>query len=159
MLYILPYLTLPLLSVKGLLTNEPVNISSEIVYRYHSLIIIISEWFTLNNYHWMVLEAIQQQQHPFNGALSRTTRVSRYQKVKTNLDLLKQEIMNGSGISWAVCKWIINCVHLFIVQIFRCNDGTNIAMWVYCLVNACFLCEWFLQWAMLDCLPGVRYMC
>jgi len=35
--------------------------------------------------------------------------VSRYQKgktrkVKTNLDLLEQEIVSGSGICWAVCK-------------------------------------------------------
>jgi len=36
--------------------------------------------------------------------LSRTTRVSRHQKGKTNLDLLEQEIVSGSGISWAICK-------------------------------------------------------
>ena len=41
--------------------------------------------------------------------LSRTTRVSRYQKgktrkAKTNLDLLEQEIVSGSGICWAICK-------------------------------------------------------
>ena len=41
--------------------------------------------------------------------LSGTTRVSRYQKgktrkVKTNLDLLEQEIVSGSGICWAICK-------------------------------------------------------
>ena len=41
--------------------------------------------------------------------MSGTTRVSRYQKgktrkVKTNLDLLEQEIVSGSGISWAICK-------------------------------------------------------
>ena len=43
--------------------------------------------------------------------MSGTTRVSRYQKgktrkVKTNLDLLEQEIGSGSGICWAirVCK-------------------------------------------------------
>jgi len=33
---------------------------------------------------------------------SGTTRVSRYQKGKTNLDLLEQETMSGSGISWAI---------------------------------------------------------
>jgi len=38
--------------------------------------------------------------------MSGTTRVSRYQigktrKVKTNLDLLEQEIVSGSGICWA----------------------------------------------------------
>ena len=41
--------------------------------------------------------------------LSGTTRVSRYQKgktrkVKTNLDLLEQEIVSGSGICWVICK-------------------------------------------------------
>ena len=43
--------------------------------------------------------------HPFNGPFSRTTRVSRYQKGKTNLILLKQETVSGSGISWAICKF------------------------------------------------------
>ena len=42
--------------------------------------------------------------HPFNGPFSGTTRVGRYQKGKTNLDLLKQEIVSGSGSSWAICK-------------------------------------------------------
>jgi len=41
--------------------------------------------------------------------MSETTRVSRYQKgktrqVKTNLDLLEQEILSGSGICWAICN-------------------------------------------------------
>ena len=42
--------------------------------------------------------------HPFNGPFSATTQVSRYQKGKTNLDLLKQETVSGSGIGWAICK-------------------------------------------------------
>jgi len=42
--------------------------------------------------------------HPFNGPFSGTTWVSRYQKGKTNLDLLKQEMVSGSGVSWAICK-------------------------------------------------------
>jgi len=41
---------------------------------------------------------------PFNGLFSRTTWVSRYQKGKTNQDLLEQETVSGSGISWAICK-------------------------------------------------------
>jgi len=41
--------------------------------------------------------------HTFNGPLSRTTRVSRYQKGKIWI-LLKQETVSGSGISWAICK-------------------------------------------------------
>jgi len=46
----------------------------------------------------------EQQQHLFNGPLSWTTWVSQYLKGKTNLDLLEQETVSGSGISWAVCK-------------------------------------------------------
>jgi len=42
--------------------------------------------------------------HPFNGPLSGTIWVSRYQKGKTIWILLKQEAVSGSGISWAVCK-------------------------------------------------------
>jgi len=42
--------------------------------------------------------------HPFNGPLSGTTWVSRNQKVKPIWILLKQQIMSGSGISWAICK-------------------------------------------------------
>ena len=41
--------------------------------------------------------------HPFNGPMSGTTQVSRYQKGKTWI-LLQQETVSGSGISWAVCK-------------------------------------------------------
>jgi len=47
---------------------------------------------------------IQEQQHPFNGPLSGTIQVSWYQKGKTSLDLLEQETVSGSGISWAMCK-------------------------------------------------------
>jgi len=42
--------------------------------------------------------------HPFNGPLSGTTRVSRYQKGKTNVDFAEARAVSGSGISWAVCK-------------------------------------------------------
>jgi len=42
--------------------------------------------------------------------LSETTQVSRYQKGKnqvgkTNLDLLEQKTVSGSGICWAICKF------------------------------------------------------
>jgi len=36
--------------------------------------------------------------------LSGTTHVNRYQKGKTNLELLEQEIVSGNGISWEICK-------------------------------------------------------
>jgi len=45
----------------------------------------------------------QTHTHPFNGPLSGTTRVSRYQKGKTSLDFTEAR-ESGSGISWAVCK-------------------------------------------------------
>jgi len=35
---------------------------------------------------------VNNKQHPFNSPLSETTRVSWYQKGKTNLDLLEQDI-------------------------------------------------------------------
>jgi len=42
--------------------------------------------------------------HPFNGPLSGTTQVSQYQKGKTSLYLLEQEIVSANSISWAICK-------------------------------------------------------
>ena len=44
--------------------------------------------------------------HRFNGPLSGTTQVSRYQKVKPIWILLKQETVSGNSISWDihVCK-------------------------------------------------------
>ena len=47
---------------------------------------------------------IHTHTHPFNGPSSRTTQVSRYQKVKPIWTLLKQETVSGSGISWAIRK-------------------------------------------------------
>jgi len=40
---------------------------------------------------------------PFNSPFSGTNWVSWYQKGKTSLDLQEQEIVSGSGISWAIC--------------------------------------------------------
>ena len=42
--------------------------------------------------------------HPFNGPLSRTTRVSYTRKIKPIWILLEKETVSGSGISWAICK-------------------------------------------------------
>ena len=38
------------------------------------------------------------------SASARSYRILMYQRGKTNLDLLKQETVSGSGISWATCK-------------------------------------------------------
>jgi len=43
------------------------------------------------------------QTRPFNDPFPGTTRVSWYQKGKNNLDFT-EEAVNGSGISWAICK-------------------------------------------------------
>jgi len=59
---------------------------------------------TITSYRQVSEQHQQQHQHPFIGPLSGTTWVSRYQKGKTNLDLLEQETVSGSGISWAICK-------------------------------------------------------
>ena len=41
-----------------------------------------------------------------------TTRVRRHQEGKTNLDLLQQEIVSGSGISWATRKSALRPRHM-----------------------------------------------
>ena len=47
------------------------------------------------------LVLIRRNMHPFNGPMSGTTRVSRYQKGKTNLDFTEARDRSDSGISWA----------------------------------------------------------
>ena len=42
--------------------------------------------------------------HSFNGPLSRISRVSRYQKGRTNLDFSEARDSECSGIGWAICK-------------------------------------------------------
>ena len=42
--------------------------------------------------------------HTFNSPFTGTTRVSWYQKGKTNLDFTEAKTVSDSGISWAVCK-------------------------------------------------------
>jgi len=52
-------------------------------------------------------------------ALSRTTQVSWYQKGKTNLDLLKQEIVSDSGISWTIYKsapWLFSLTYRCVIK-------------------------------------------
>ena len=71
---------------------------------------IIPGFLTDHTYgNWSAYTDMQNYYYYYNHfialwILSATTRVSQYQKGKTNLDLLEQEIMSGSGISWAICK-------------------------------------------------------
>ena len=65
--------------------------------------------------------------------LSGTTQVSRYQKGKTNLDLLEQEIVSGSGICCAICNaysllqpWSYNSSYSFIItSVSELNEMTG----------------------------------
>ena len=58
----------------------------------------ITTWWQLLHYYYYYYHVTAP------WTLSRTTQVSQYQKGETNLDLREQEIVNGSGISWAICK-------------------------------------------------------
>jgi len=59
------------------------------------------QWLVSSAGQWRFLNSNWNRLHPFNGPLSGTTRVSRYQKGKTNLDFSEAR---DSGISWAICK-------------------------------------------------------
>jgi len=48
---------------------------------------------------WRACFVANNSTTPINGPLSRTTRVSWYQKGKTSLDLLEHETVSGSDIS------------------------------------------------------------
>jgi len=54
----------------------------------------------------MMLIQQQHEQLPFNGPLSGTTWVSRYQKGKTNLDFTEARDSGWQwhGINWVICK-------------------------------------------------------
>jgi len=60
-------------------------------------------WVSQLSFTYTILLLLQPFMPP-PWTLSGTTRVSRYQKGKTNLDLQEQEIVSGSGISWAIFK-------------------------------------------------------
>ena len=57
-----------------------------------------------NTFHSFCLSANTLVTHSFNGLFFRTTWVNRHQKGRTILDLMKQEMLGGSGISWTICK-------------------------------------------------------
>jgi len=57
----------------------------------------------LEHIQFCIQSLAQQQQQLFYGSLSGITWVCWYKKGKTNLDLLEQDTVSGSGISWAMC--------------------------------------------------------
>ena len=63
----------------------------------HPIIIFFSQ-------HMLLQTHTHTHTHPFNGPLSGTTRVSRYQKGKTSLDFTEARDSEWGGISWAICK-------------------------------------------------------
>ena len=64
---------------------------------------LLSVWWSSES---VSSDTLLQYTHPFNGPLSRTIGVSRYQKGRNNLDFTEQETVSGSGsgISWVICK-------------------------------------------------------
>jgi len=62
------------------------------------------EQLSNNITYYLLVITSKQQQHSFIGPLSGTIQVSQNHKGKTNLDLLQQETVNGTGISWTICK-------------------------------------------------------
>jgi len=65
---------------------------------------MLADLHKLDEYSTTVNNNSNNNTHPFNGPLSGTTRVSRYQKGKTNLDFTEARDSEWHGISWAVCK-------------------------------------------------------
>jgi len=55
-----------------------------------------------------LLHGTKNYTHPFNGSLSRTTRVSRYQKGKTNLDFTEAR---DSEWQWLKLGYMVNLQH------------------------------------------------
>jgi len=62
----------------------------------YTIALLVALQYSENNEHTYI--------HPFSGPLSRTTRVSRYQKGKTNLDFAEARDSECLGISWAICN-------------------------------------------------------
>ena len=89
------------------------TVTSYIIWNYaHAWLFIASRKITVHHplehfFHFIsdvqTSGYMNTKTHPFNRPVSRTIRVSRYQKGKNNLDFMEQTA-SGSGISWAVCK-------------------------------------------------------
>jgi len=63
----------------------------------------VHDWLLQYFNDWKFLYILHTHTHLFNGPLFGTTRVSRYQKGKTNLNFTEARV-SGNGISWAICK-------------------------------------------------------
>ena len=81
--------------------------------------------------------------------LSRTARVSQHQKgktrkVKTNLDLLEQDMVSGSGISWAISKsapWPTHNQEMKDLESFMTNEKTCTLLGSIVIVSENFLVQ------------------
>jgi len=94
--------------------------SSDILILKLILILVFILFFSRSYYIFYFSDSLQNT-HPFNGPLSGTTRVSRYQKGKTNVDFTEARVSygelrssirwksSGSGIHWAICKCAPHC--------------------------------------------------
>jgi len=73
-------------------------------WKSEGVIDVVSRWNLWRNHRGRGSFGDISHTHPFNGPFSRTTRVSQYQKGKTNLDFTKARESECNGISWAICK-------------------------------------------------------
>ena len=83
-------------------TLQPLGITALISHLSEDSTLSWLGWLTRSHYILRLL--LHTHTHPFNSRLSRTTRVSQYQKVKPVWILLKQETVSGSGVRCAICK-------------------------------------------------------
>ena len=89
-------------AIKIIRNNEMMSVSNGVI-----MLILNSK---LNMPVFSLLLLLLLHTHPFNGPLSGTTWVSRYQKGKKPIwILLKLETVSGSGIRWAICKSAPRC--------------------------------------------------
>jgi len=94
-------------------TITKITVTHAVLEKWQSTFIHNSHIITDPNYDCFNQEHTHTQTHthPFNGSLSGTTKVSRYQKNKKKSRFYSSERQSqyfywqsGSGISWAICK-------------------------------------------------------
>jgi len=67
-------------------TTTSISTERSVQHHLQSCVSIIHKQTVISEKQYKSYAQLQQQQHPFNGPLSGTTWVSRYQKAKINLD-------------------------------------------------------------------------